>query len=75
MTCPLVPSGWGRLTLGDTSDQIEEYAAGGSGLQNKGGGDYQFNWQTPKSYASSCKLLSVDVGDGVDHTANFRFTK
>ena len=61
--------------LGDTSDQLEEYAAGGSGLQNKGGGDYQFNWQTPKAYALSCKTLSLDVGDGVDHTAEFRFTK
>jgi hypothetical protein len=61
--------------LGDTSDQLEEYASGGSGLQNKGGGDYQFNWKTPKEYASSCKTLSVDVGDGADHTAEFRFTK
>jgi hypothetical protein len=61
--------------LGSTSDQIEEYASGNSGLQNLGGGDYQFNWQTPKSYASSCKLLSVDIGDGMDHTTNFRFTK
>ena len=61
--------------LGDTSDQVEEYAAGESGLQNLGDGNYQFNWKTPKSYASSCKTLSVDVGDDVDHTAEFRFTK
>ena len=61
--------------LGDTSDQIEEYASGDSGLQNLGDGNYQFNWKTPKAYASSCKTLSVDVGDDVGHTAEFRFTK
>ena len=60
--------------LGDTLDQIEEYAQGASGLQNLGGGAYQFNWATPKSYASSCKTLHLDVG-GSDHTADFRFTK
>jgi hypothetical protein len=60
--------------LGDTLDQIEEYSQGASGLQNLGGGAYQFNWATPKSYASSCKTLHLDVG-GSDHTADFRFTK
>jgi hypothetical protein len=60
--------------LGDTDDQIEEYAQGASGLQNLGGGAYQFNWATPKSYASSCKTLHLDVG-GSDHAADFRFTK
>ena len=60
--------------LGDTLDQIEEYSQGASGLQNLGGGAYQFNWATPKSYASSCKTLHLDVG-GNDHTADFRFTK
>lgn len=61
--------------LGTTADQIEEYASGGSGLINQGDGYYQFNWKTPKSYAKSCKTLSVNVGDGIDHTAIFRFTK
>jgi hypothetical protein len=60
--------------LGDTLDQIEEYSQAASGLQNLGGGAYQFNWATPKSYASSCKTLQLDVA-GVDHTADFRFTK
>jgi hypothetical protein len=60
--------------LGDTLDQIEKYSQGASGLQNVGGGAYQFNWATPKSYASSCKTLHLDVG-GIDHTADFRFTK
>jgi hypothetical protein len=65
---------------GATADQIEEYAAGVSGLINQGGGAYQFNWKTPTSYASSCKTLRLDLGEGttsspVYHTAAFEFKK
>jgi hypothetical protein len=49
---------------GTTADLIEEYAAGASGLINKGDGSYQFNWKTPTSYAKSCKTLKLDLGDG-----------
>lgn len=62
-------------SAGVTADAIEEYAAGSSGLQNLGGGQYQFNWKTPKSYASSCKTLKLDLGDGVARTALFAFRK
>ena len=58
-----------------TLDQIEEYAAGDSGLQNLGNGYYQFNWKTPKSYANSCKTLKLNLGDGVIHEALFHFKK
>jgi mannan endo-1,4-beta-mannosidase len=58
-----------------SSDTVEEYAAGNSGLQNLGAGYYQFNWQTPSSYAGSCKTLKLDIGDGVTHQAQFKFTK
>jgi hypothetical protein len=63
--------------LGVTSDQIEEYAAGSSGLQNLGSGYYQFNWKTPSSYQNSCKTLGIDMGTGVAYTnlAYFKFTK
>lgn len=61
-------------SLGTTTDQLEEYAAGSSGLQNLGGGYYQFNWKSPTTYASSCKTLNVDMGEG-PHTALFKFTK
>jgi hypothetical protein len=61
--------------LGTTPDQVEEYASGASGLQNLGDGYYQFNWKTPKSYANSCKMLTLDLGDEVLHEALFRFTK
>jgi hypothetical protein len=60
---------------GTTVDDIEEYASGSSGLQNLGNGYYQFNWSTPKSYASSCKTLRLDLGDGIARTATFEFTK
>ncbi|MBA3494727.1 MAG: PxKF domain-containing protein [Gammaproteobacteria bacterium] len=64
-------------SLGTTPDQIEEYAAGASGLQNLGNGNYQFNWKTPKSYANSCKTLKLDLGEGAgqERTALFQFTR
>ena len=65
---------------GSTADLIEEYAAGASGLINKGDGSYQFNWKTPTSYAKSCKTLRLDLGEGtaqnpVYHVALFEFKK
>jgi hypothetical protein len=54
---------------------VEETTAGGSGLQNLGRGVYQLNWKSPSSYAASCKLLKLDIGDGVEHVANFSFTR
>lgn len=61
--------------LGETPNLIEETAAGRSGLQNLGDGAYRFVWASPKSYAGSCKLLRVDLGDGVGHTVEFAFTR
>jgi hypothetical protein len=61
--------------LGETVDQVEAYATDAAGLRHLGDGYYQFNWKTPKSYASSCKVLHLDLGDGIEHTAEFRFTK
>jgi hypothetical protein len=62
-------------SLGTTIDQLEEYAAGSSGLQNLGDGYYQFNWKMPTSYANSCKTMNLNLGDGVPHTAQFQFKK
>jgi serine protease AprX len=63
--------------LGATPDQIEEYAAGNSGFLNLGNGYYQFNWKTPKTYASSCKTMKLDLGEGLglERTAIFQFTR
>jgi Tol biopolymer transport system component len=54
-------------------DMLEEVATGPSGLQNQGDGYYQFNWATQKSFARTCRTLRLDTGDGVVHTAEFRF--
>jgi hypothetical protein len=62
-------------SAGATVDQIEETAAGASGLQNLGDGYYQLNWKSPTAYANSCKTLHLNIGDGVVHDANFQFTK
>ena len=62
-------------SAGVTTDAIEEYATGSSDLQNLGDGYYQFNWKTPTSYASSCKTLKLDLGEGAPRTANFQFKK
>ncbi len=62
-------------TAGTTTDQIEEYATGRSDLQNLGDGYYQWNWKTPTSYASSCKTMKLDLGEGLFHTALFQFKK
>jgi hypothetical protein len=62
-------------SLGTTTDRLEEVAAGSSGLQNLGGGYYQFNWKSPASYAKSCKTLNLDMGEGLKRTALFQFSK
>jgi hypothetical protein len=59
---------------GSTSDLIEEYASGASGLQNLGGGYYQFNWKTPTSYALSCKTIGLDLAEGFVRTELALFT-
>jgi hypothetical protein len=58
-----------------TTDAVDEYAAGASGLQNLGGGYYQYNWATPKSYDGSCKTLQLNLGEGIVRTALFQFTR
>jgi hypothetical protein len=60
---------------GITGDLVEEVAAGSSGLLNLGEGYYQLNWKSPKAYAQSCKTLHLDLGEGVEREALFRFTK
>jgi hypothetical protein len=65
----------------EPTDIVEEYAAGASGLQNHGDGNYQLNWDTSKSYAGSCRRLRLDLGernpDGTTfyRTADFQFTR
>ena len=69
----------GSLSCGTSpyADAIEEYAAGASGLQNLGNGNYQFNWKTPTGYATQCKTVGLDFGGGyVEYPlASFQFKK
>ena len=66
---------------GGSTDAVEEYAAGASGLQNLGDGIYQINWATPKSFAGSCRRVRLDLGErNPDGTvfyraADFQFTR
>lgn len=56
-------------------DAVESYVSGESGtLIDLGGGRYQYNWKTPKSWAGSCRTLTLDVGDG-PRSADFEFTR
>jgi hypothetical protein len=59
----------------ETANNLEEYAAGSSGLQNLGDGYYQYNWASSKSYAGSCKTLRLNLGEGGFRTALFQFTR
>jgi hypothetical protein len=54
-------------------DSMPEVAAGGSGLQYLGGGNWQFNWKTPKQYANQCRLARVTLSDGTVHDFNVKF--
>jgi parallel beta-helix repeat protein len=49
---------------GNIEEAIEEYAAGGSDLQYKGNGDWQYNWKTPKTYAGTCRNMYVQFKSG-----------
>ena len=62
-------------SVGTTPDLLEETVPGGSGLQNKGNGYYQINWKTPTAYAKSCKVLHLDLGEGITRNAYFQFPK
>ncbi len=61
--------------LGSGDNEVTESAAGRSGLLNLGDGNYQFNWQTPRNYANSCRTLHLDLGEGTTRTARFQFTR
>jgi hypothetical protein len=66
---------------GEPTDVLEEYATGASGLKNLGNGIFQLNWNTPKTYAGTCRRLRLDLGernpDGTPfyRTADFQFTR
>ena len=59
---------------GSTGVQVAEQAIRGSSLQNLGDGIYQYDWKSPTSYAKSCKVLGLDLGEGSGpRTVRFTF--
>ncbi len=70
---PFTASGEACGDLDGNIDPIETVAApGSSGLSYHGNGVWQYNWQTPKSYAKHCVRLTLNLtGD----STLFKFTK
>jgi hypothetical protein len=58
---------------GVSESVVEQYAAGSSGLQNLGGGYWQYNWATSRSYAGTCRKMVLILNDGTSHEALFKF--
>jgi MBG domain-containing protein len=67
VTCPNGPA---------IVDAIEEVLLSpGSTVFRCDGTQYIYNWQTSKSWAGTCRAMTVRLADGTTHTANFTFTK
>lgn len=63
-------------TGGLPTDAVEEEASGASGLQYLGEGYWQFNWKTPKTYASTCRGMFVEFQGGqVSPLVKFQFRR
>jgi hypothetical protein len=67
-----IPSGVCKNGVMDATPST--LAAGSSGWQNLGNGMYQYNWK-PAAPVGSCIQFSVNLGDGVQHSAYFQITK
>ncbi len=61
-------------STGTTADLPAQTYTLTTGLKSLGNGNYQIDWKTPKSYAKSCKILHLDLGDST-YDATFIFTK
>jgi hypothetical protein len=61
----------------DPTDAIETtVTAGNSTLTYDATADqYVYVWKTDKSWAGTCRQLTVTLVDGTSHSANFKFTK
>jgi hypothetical protein len=62
---------------GDELDPVDPTASPGeSGLSYDAATDtYTFAWKTSKSWANTCRLLTVTLADGTVHEAEFRFIR
>jgi hypothetical protein len=55
-----------------TDNSLSTAATGSSGWQNLGNGTYQYNWK-PLPPKGACLSFSLNLGDGIQHTAYFKF--
>lgn len=60
-------------STGAPIDDIEELAPAGSTVFRFDGTQFIYNWQTTKSWAGSCRQMTVTLADGTVHTAQFTF--
>jgi len=59
-----------------STDDMETVNAGGSSLSYDASTDqYNYVWKTEKSWAGTCRKLTVKLIDGTDHMAYFNFAK
>jgi hypothetical protein len=54
-------------------DAVEELAAPGSTVFRFDGTQFIFNWQTTKSWAGTCRIMTVTLKDGNVYSAQFTF--
>jgi hypothetical protein len=73
----LAPNGLNSVQIGCDNhqpiDDIEELVPPGGTVFRCDGTQFIFNWQTPKSWAGTCRQLQVTLADGHTYIANFKF--
>lgn len=79
-TVSLTITGVACESISTAVDVIEEYVAGQAvGLQNLGGGYYQYDWKTSRADAGTCKTLTLSLPDTyaspTNPVATFNFSR
>ena len=63
-TADLAITGVACSDISTAADPVEEYSAGaGVALENLGGGYYQYNWETSRADAGTCKTVTLSLPD------------
>jgi hypothetical protein len=63
----------GGPCAGGPVTEVGVSAPGVSGLTYRGNGEWHVNWKTAKAFKGHCRTLSLTLGDGTVHTADFTF--
>ena len=79
-TARLAIAGVACADISTAADAIDEYSTGAAiALENLGGGYYQYNWQTGKGYAGTCKTVTLYLPETyatpTNPIATFRFAR